>query len=110
MAMTFCNKCGGILRPLDINGEKCLVCLKCRLKRKLNSDDKILMTENFKKKEIGVGAAEDLDLSGYDFKCPKCGNNKCKVTDLGIMYGDEDWIYLLKCTKCDHAERIGEMS
>ncbi|MDH3352854.1 MAG: hypothetical protein OEL87_00195 [Nanoarchaeota archaeon] len=57
-----------------------------------------------------IGTAENKGLSDYEFKCQECGNDKCKVIDLGIMYGDEDWIYLLKCTKCDYAERIGEMS
>lgn len=95
---------------MDIKNERHLVCLKCRLKRKFNENDKISITENFEKEEVGTGAAENKDLSGYEFKCQECGNDQCKVIDLGIMYGDEDWIYLLKCTKCDYAERIGEMS
>lgn len=110
MAIKFCNKCKSILQIIDIKNEKYLVCLKCRLKRKFREDDKIPIIKNIEKEKTGTGVAENKDLSGWDFKCQECGNNKCKVTDLGIMYGDEDWIYLLKCTKCDYAERIGEMS
>ena len=94
---------------MNIKNEKHLVCLKCRLKRKFHEGDEISSTESFRRRKTGAGTAENKDLSGYDFKCEQCGNDKCKVIDLGIMYGDEDWIYLLKCTKCNYAERVGEM-
>ena len=43
------------------------------------------------------------------FKCQKCGGSKHSVVDLGMMYGDEDWIYLLRCSDCGYSERVGEM-
>ncbi len=110
MSIKFCQKCNSILKIVTENNEKYLVCSKCDLKEKYTEDNKILMTENLKQKKLGTGAAENNPKTGYDFKCPECGNDKCRVIDLGIMYGDEDWIYLLQCTKCDYGERIGEMS
>lgn len=110
MPIKFCKKCNSILKIITENNEKYLFCSKCNAKEKYNKDDTILTTENFKQKKLGTGATENNPKIGYDFKCLKCGNNKCRVIDLGIMYGDEDWIYLLQCTKCDHGERIGEMS
>jgi len=53
-------------------------------------------------------AIKDKKDVGYSFKCESCDNDKCTVTDLGMMYGDEDWIYLLKCTNCGWSTRVGE--
>lgn len=109
MPIKFCPKCNSILKIINENNEKYLACSKCNLKEKYTENNKILMTENFKQKKLGTGAAENNPKTGYEFKCPECGNDKCRVIDLGIMYGDEDWIYLLQCTKCDYGERVGEM-
>ena len=109
MPIKFCKKCNSILKIMSENNGKYLSCSKCGLKEKYDKDDVILTTENFRQKKLGTGTAENNPEIGYDFKCPECGNEKCRVIDLGIMYGDEDWIYLLQCTKCDYGERVGEM-
>ena len=110
MPILFCKKCNGILKVRTWEGQEYLVCSKCKTKTKTQNSS-ISTTEKFpQQKKLGVGAAENNPKIGYSFKCPKCGNNKCKVIDLGIMYGDEDWIYLLRCTNCDYGERIGEMN
>ena len=110
MSIKFCDKCNSIMKIIYRDNEKYLICLRCNSEKKYNENETISITENFKRKKLGTGAAEHNPGIGYDFKCPKCGNNKCRVIDLGIMYGDEDWIYLLQCTKCDYGERVGEMS
>jgi len=89
-------------------GQEYLVCQKCNTKRE-SENASISTIEKKEHAKLGVGAAEHNTKIGYDFKCPDCGNKKCQVIDLGIMYGDEDWIYLLRCTNCDYGERIGEM-
>lgn len=43
-----------------------------------------------------------------EFKCEKCGGEKSTIIDLGMMYGDEDWVYLVKCDSCGFSERVGE--
>jgi len=109
MSIKFCSECSSLLKIITENNEKYLLCPKCDFKERYDKDDIILTTEKIKQKKIGTGTAENNSKTGYDFKCPKCGNDKCRVIDLGIMYGDEDWIYLLHCTKCNYAERIGKM-
>lgn len=110
MSILFCKKCNGILGIRVSENQEYLVCQKCKTKTETKNVS-ISATEKLERKEeTGTGIAENNPKIGYNFKCPKCGNNKCKVIDLGIMYGDEDWIYLLRCTNCDYGERIGEMS
>jgi DNA-directed RNA polymerase subunit M/transcription elongation factor TFIIS len=109
MPIEFCKKCHGILKIRTWENQEYLICRKCKTKKKTKNSS-VLTTEKFKKEKLGIGIAKNNTKVGYDFKCPKCGNKKCRVIDLGIMYGDEDWIYLLQCTKCDYGERIGEMS
>ncbi len=110
MTIKFCKKCNSALKIINESNEKYLFCTKCNSKEKYNKEDGVFTTKRFRHKELGKGTAENNTEIGYDFKCPKCGNDKCRVIDLGIMYGDEDWVYLLQCTKCDHGERVGEMS
>jgi DNA-directed RNA polymerase subunit M/transcription elongation factor TFIIS len=109
MPMLFCKKCNGILKIRKWEGQEYLVCRKCKTKIKSSNNSIYLTEESSEYEDRGAGAAENNKKIGYEFKCPECGNNKCKVIDLGIMYGDEDWIYLLRCTNCDYGERIGEM-
>ena len=110
MTIPFCKKCNGILKVREWEGQEYLICKKCKTKKK-SKNTHIPTKEKLKKPEtIGHGTAKNDPSVGYDFKCPKCGNKKCNVIDLGIMYGDEDWIYLLRCTNCDYGERVGEMS
>jgi DNA-directed RNA polymerase subunit M/transcription elongation factor TFIIS len=83
------------------------ICNKCQTQTQRDTKEQIIETQKITQKEIGKGAAQK-DFSGHHFKCPKCGNDKCEIIDLGMMIGDEDWVYLLQCTKCDHGERVGE--
>ena len=39
--------------------------------------------------------------------CKKCGYDKAQIIDMCIFYSDEDNLILLKCGKCNFAERIG---
>jgi DNA-directed RNA polymerase subunit M/transcription elongation factor TFIIS len=89
------------------NDKQYLTCNKCKLQAKHNIKELIAETENITQNKTGTGIAEK-DLSGYEFKCKECKNDKCKIVDLGMMFGDEDWVYLLQCTKCDYAERVGD--
>jgi len=85
-----------------------LICKTCKTLEPIETTERIIQTEKIKQREEGKGAAEKKDFSGHDFKCKKCGNDKCKLIDLGMMIGDEDWVYLLQCTKCDYGERVGD--
>jgi len=84
-----------------------LICQTCKTIEPTETKELILSTEKMIQKETGKGAAEKTDFSGHDFKCKDCGNTTSKLIDLGMMFGDEDWVYLLQCTKCEYAERVG---
>ena len=103
MGIEFCPVCKTILIPSPPK----LNCKSCNFSKPLQENDLILQKESIDKKQIGKGVAEK-DFSGHHFKCKKCGNDKCKIIDIGMMFGDEDWVYLLECTKCGHSKRIGD--
>lgn len=109
MAIKFCKKCNSILKAKIENDKHYLICTKCQSKEEQTKNDFILTIKEPSKIKKGEGVAKANPKLGYNFKCPKCRNNKCELIDLGIMYGDEDWVYLLQCTKCDYGERVGEV-
>jgi len=107
MIIKFCEKCGSILKSETKGDSQYLICKKCGLRKK-GHHSLIVTTTISTKTKTGEGVAEkNLEL-GHKFKCDKCENDKCEITDLGMMFGDEDWVYLLKCTKCGHSKRVGD--
>ena len=79
---------------------------KENLKTNLKVNEKIP-----EKRKRGKGIAENTNVfATYKHKCSKCGYENAEVTDLGQFYSDEDYIYLIKCGKCGHTERIGEVA
>jgi DNA-directed RNA polymerase subunit M/transcription elongation factor TFIIS len=107
MAIQFCKKCNTILESITKDNKQYLVCRKCETEL-YGEYDLTITTKIPIETKIGKGVAKkDIGL-GQEFKCKKCGNDKCQTTDLGMMVGDEDWIYLLTCTKCGHSKRIGD--
>ena len=107
MTIQFCPICKNMLITITKNNSQYIICKKCQTQEPHNSEEPTIITEKITNPKIGKGTAEK-DFSGHDFKCKKCGNTKCKLIDLGMMIGDEDWVYLLQCTKCDYSERVGE--
>ena len=107
MAIKFCKKCGAILESEVGENGRYLVCKKCG-EREEGCHDLVVKTELSVKTKVGTGVAEKDPELGQNFKCDKCGNDKCEITDLGMMFGDEDWVYLLKCTKCSYSKRVGD--
>jgi len=55
MAMNFCDKCSSILQVMKIDNEKYFICLRCKFKRKCDSDENTSITENFERKEKDLG-------------------------------------------------------
>jgi len=47
-------------------------------------------------------------VDSTNFECKRCKSKSYTVVDLGMMYGDEDWVYLIKCNDCGFSERVGE--
>ncbi|MFH0808702.1 MAG: hypothetical protein V1888_03770 [archaeon] len=107
MTIQFCERCGVVLVSVMKGDKRYLACKKCGIEV-YGEYDLTIATKISEKTKVGRGVAEKNIKLGQEFKCKKCGNDKCEITDLGMMFGDEDWIYLLKCTKCSYAERVGD--
>ncbi len=107
MTIQFCPTCKNILTITTKDNKQFLTCKSCKIIKKQDIKELIITKEKIEQREKGKGAAEK-DFSGHDFKCKKCGNENARLIDLGMMIGDEDWVYLLQCTKCDYGERVGE--
>jgi DNA-directed RNA polymerase subunit M/transcription elongation factor TFIIS len=107
MTIQFCPTCKRMQIIITKDSKQYLICKTCNTIEPTEKKERIIETEKFQKKQIGEGTAKP-DFSGHHFKCQECGNDRCKIIDLGMMIGDEDWVYLLQCTKCDYSERIGE--
>lgn len=105
--MEFCEVCGAILK---IKGNFS-VCNRCNIKLSLDRGKSIIFKEkvinsDFVSNEVSINKD---DFHGIDFDCKKCDNRKGEVMDAGIRYSDEDWIYLVRCTKCGYTTRWGKM-
>jgi DNA-directed RNA polymerase subunit M/transcription elongation factor TFIIS len=109
--MKFCKACERLLILRETTeGKKVFLCPNCKKVFKAEGNLGLTTKEEVEtKEEVGAGVAKkEKGIQGHDFKCKKCGNKSYEITDLGIMYGDEDWIYLMKCTNCGFTERVGD--
>jgi len=66
-----------------------LICKKCGTIEE-GEHDLVIKSETFIETKVGEGVAEKDSKLGQEFNCDKCGNDKCEITDLGMMFGDED--------------------
>lgn len=107
MSIKFCPTCESIQTITTKNNKQYLICKNCETAEPIKAEEIIISTQKIKRKTIGEGAAEKT-FEGHNFICKECKNDKCKVIDLGMMIGDEDWVYLLQCTKCEYSERVGD--
>ncbi len=109
--MKFCKYCERILIiGKTKSGRPVFICPECNRAFKaegnlgLNTKEKVEAKE-----ETGSSVAKkEKKKDSVNFICRKCGNKTYEIIDLGIMYGDEDWVYLMECDKCGTSERVGE--
>jgi DNA-directed RNA polymerase subunit M/transcription elongation factor TFIIS len=106
MTMQFCEKCKNLLLPQTQNNKHYLYCKTCDTLTPTSTPQQIIEIQTIHNKKTTIDITPQ-QTNGHDFLCKKCGHNKAKLTDLGCMIGDEDWIYLLECTKCGWGTRIG---
>ena len=97
MIMKFCKKCGSLLNLTKENNKIFLNYTKCEFKKE-HDNSKMITKEKIKKENHGEWIAKnELGKPRLDFKYENCGNKSYKIIDIGIKYGDEDWIYLKEC-------------
>ena len=108
MTIRFCKKCKTLLSPQKKEGEVFLKCFRCgfELKADLSSRENISKKEKIENEVVD----EENTFATYAHKCSKCGHVGAEINDLGVQYSDEDNLFLVKCGKCGHSERIGDAS
>ena len=109
MSLKFCPKCKAIMIPRKEVGEFIVECKVCNFTEKIDEKDLLQFSEKISiKEEVGKGISKGENLlANYKNMCKKCGYDKAQIIDMGIFYSDEDNLILLKCGKCNFAERIG---
>ncbi len=106
MSMKFCPRCKKILIPEKKEKEFFISC-RCGFSEKVEKGTEI--PEKFSLNERGKGFVKgENEFAIYENVCKKCGYNKAQIIDMGVFYGDEDNLILLKCGRCNFSERIGK--
>jgi DNA-directed RNA polymerase subunit M/transcription elongation factor TFIIS len=93
--MTFCKKCGSILKSL--NGILVCGCGQNPLQTK-----EIIIELQKPVPPIRVVTDDRDNLAVYDHECSECGYKKAQLMSKGIQYSDEDEELEFICGKCGH--------
>ncbi len=112
----FCD-CGGLMLPTDIDGKKVLKC-KCGQIQPLNdaeSDAYKLTTkvEHSLREELTTASEilkwkeENLKSCIKNFKCYKCGYDKCQLETRQTRRADEGMTHFIICLKCGAMKKVG---
>ena len=112
MSMDFCDDCGSMLQPKNVDGKIVIACPKCGIKKKkLTKEDKMLTQEidhnGQEDQMVVIENPEALNtMPTKPMKCPKCK----KVVDtqywaVQTRSGDEAPTRFYRCTKCKHTWR-----
>jgi DNA-directed RNA polymerase subunit M/transcription elongation factor TFIIS len=97
--MEFCEKCGSLMLPSEKDGKKIFKC-KCGHTKSFSEDQEdsyrvsTKIKHDFKEEVINVKEITDwkeknLKSSISDFKCPKCGYDKCSLKTMQTRSADE---------------------
>ncbi len=97
----FCDKCNSLMKAE--NGE--WICKKCGFSRKVNTDDRQVITAKRQEKEIVILGADVGTLPTLQVRCRKCKNNKAFWRLEQTRSADEPETRIFKCTKCNHTWR-----
>jgi DNA-directed RNA polymerase subunit M len=115
--MEFCDKCGCMMFPSDVNGSKVFKC-KCG-EIKLFSEDKSESYFISKKiehsyrdeitntKEILDWKQKNLKSTIKNFKCPRCSYDKAQLETRQTRSADEGMTHFIICLKCGKMIKIG---
>ncbi|MHA1687913.1 MAG: transcription factor S [Promethearchaeota archaeon] len=113
----FCDTCGGLMLPTTIEGKKMFKC-KCGAVEPFDdqeSDSYVLTTKvKHSAREEITNAAEilkwkedNLRSSIKNFRCPKCGYDKCQLETRQTRRADEGMTHFIICLKCGKMIKIG---
>ncbi len=111
----FCPKCGGIMRPMRINGKLYMICTRCGYKEEVK-DDRIVtvysrsvkIKHTPKEKIIVVDDSKvprTASLLKGVVRCPKCGSDEVYVWMVQTRSADEPPTRFYKCSRCGYTWR-----
>jgi DNA-directed RNA polymerase subunit M len=115
--MEFCDLCGSIMLPSEVDGKKVFKC-KCgaikpfkdtqsdayKLKTTIKHS---IRTEVSNSQELIKWKDENLRSSIKNFKCPRCGYDKAHLETRQTRRADEGMTHFITCLKCGKMKKIG---
>ena len=107
MQNLFCEHCNRIMKIIEENEKKILLC-SCGFTKPAE----ISFSEKSKKKEeVGEQISDGKKKKGeFPHICPKCKHEGCEVVDLGAQYSDESNVFLYVCDECGYVDRQADGS
>ncbi len=113
----FCDECGGLMLPSNVDGEKVFKC-KCGATRPLidgKSDFykiKTTVKHNIRAEVVNTNTIMDwkeknLKSTIKDFRCPLCGYDKAHLETRQTRSADEGMTHFITCLKCGKMKKIG---
>jgi DNA-directed RNA polymerase subunit M len=105
--MKFCPKCGSLLTPKKVDGEKVLYCRSCDEYQEIGDSGKdYVISDEFENKDgdenVVLVKDEIVPFPVTKATCKKCGNTRAYYYSVQTRGGDEAETVYLTCTKCKH--------
>ena len=115
--MEFCDECGSIMLPSNLNGKRILRC-RCGAIKTFNDEkseayklttkiEHSIRNEVTNLTEVIDWKEENLRSSIKNFKCPRCGYTKAHLETRQTRRADEGMTHFITCLKCGKMKKIG---
>lgn len=115
--MEFCDLCGSMMLPSEVEGKKVFKC-KCGALKPFSEEKSNAYRVTTKIKhsirnevsnltEIMNWKEENLRSTIKDFKCPSCGYDKANLETRQTRRADEGMTHFITCLKCGRHIKIG---
>ncbi len=115
--MEFCDECGSMMLPSNLNGKKIFKC-RCGAMKTFNEEkseayklttkiEHSIRNEVTNLAEVIDWKEENLRSSIKNFKCPRCGYTKANLETRQTRRADEGMTHFITCLKCGKMKKIG---
>ncbi len=115
--MEFCDECGGMMLPSDLDGIKVFKC-KCGATKPFSEEkseayklttkiEHPIRNEVTNASDVIKWKEENLKSTIKNFTCPSCGYNKASLETRQTRRADEGMTHFITCLKCGRHIKIG---